>query len=304
LTILLTGGTGFIGSKVVQYLHERGEEIICIDINASGNLENQATVIEGDITDKQVINNVFEEYNPSKVIHLAYLLAAESESRPNRAIEVNCLGTDHVFQTAIRNGVNRVVFASSIATYGTPDPYSDTVHESEISPAMYCQYPSLLYGATKQLNEYQAQRYSDEYAVDIISIRPSIVFGPGRESGLSQWASDFITDPVQGEPGHIPYKPSQQINIVYRNDVADLFVNVATTDTVSHQAYNTGGHLITAEKLAETVEEEVGGTVSCNPDADELPLVADVGHDRAATEFGYGLTPLAEAIHSHANNFQ
>lgn len=301
MTVLNVGGTGFIGAEVTARLEARGEEVVCFDVAPSTDRDLDATVIQGDVTDYDAIAAAIDEHDPSRVIHLAYILTARAEERPNDAVAVNCTGSDNVFHAAVEAGVDRIVYASSIAAYGWPSEYDGTIHEDVDVRAAFQQFPRMyLYGATKQFNEYQGNRYAKEYDVDAIAVRPSIVFGPGRESGLSAWASGFVTDPARGEPGHIPCTPDQPLSMVYRDDVAELFAILTTTTDIDHQVYNTGGHTVTPEELIDVVEREVGGEVTMDPDASPLGLVADVSHERAHTEFGYELTPLATAISDHA----
>ncbi|MEF8863573.1 MAG: NAD(P)-dependent oxidoreductase [Haloarculaceae archaeon] len=88
-------------------------------------------------------------------------MPSESDQSPERAVRVNCVGMDNVLRAAVAGGVDRVVYASSIATYGSPEDYSGTIREDARPPAAYTAYPLLFYSATKQLNEYQARLYAD-----------------------------------------------------------------------------------------------------------------------------------------------
>lgn len=301
MTILNIGGTGFIGAELTARLEDHGEDVVCFDIDPGTHRDLDATVVEGDVTDYDAVATAIDEHQPSRVIHLAYILTATAEKQPNAAVAVNCCGTDNVLHAAGEAGVDRVVYASSIAAYGWPDEYEGTIHEDVDIRAAAQQFPGMyLYGATKQFNEYQGNRYAREYDMDVIGVRPSIVFGPGRESGLSAWASGFVSDPARGAPGHIPCTPDQPLSMVYRDDVAELFAILTTASDVEWNVYNTGGHTVTTEELVELVEREIGGEVSMDPDANRLGLVADVSHDRARDEFGYELTPLATAVRDHA----
>lgn len=301
MTVLNFGGTGFIGGDLTARLLDRGEDVVCFDKDPSMDRRLNATVVEGDITDYHAVATAIDEYEPTCVVHLAYILTATAEEHPNTAVAVNCIGTDNVFHAAAEAGVDRVVYASSIAAYGRPAIYDETIHETVDIPAAFQQFPQMyLYGATKQFNEFQGKRYAHMSGMDAIAVRPSIVFGPGRESGLSAWASGFVSDPVRGEQGHIPCTPDQPLSMVYRDDVAALFAELTTASNVAYDAYNTGGHYITTKDLIAIVENELGGTVTMDQDAEPLNLVADVSHDRAQDEFGYALTPLQDAIRHHA----
>lgn len=301
MTTLIIGGTGFLGSAITERLSEENEDVVCVDIDPTFDGDDEdVTVVRGDVTVDDDLNEAVERYAPDRIVHLAYVLTAESEANPTRAVAVNCLGTDTAFRVAAAHDVDRVVYASSIAAYGRPEAYDDTVYEDSEAPAAFSQYPSYMYGATKQLNEYQARQYADREDINIVAIRPSVVFGPGRSGEIAQWASEFVSGPVRDESTVIPLPPEQDLSMVYRDDVADLFAEVALAERVDHDAYNTGGHVVTARKLAETVGRVVGGEVNCDPDGEPLRMVADLSHQRARDEFGYELTPLEEGIREHA----
>lgn len=303
MTTLNVGGAGFIGAALTDRLRERGEDVVSFDLaHPDGPAPEGVTRVTGDVTDYEAVADAIATHDPDRVVTFAYVLGAESDRSPDVAVRVNCVGMDNVFRAAVDAGVDRVVYASSIVAYGGPDAHEGAVAEDAPSPAAYTEYPLLFYSATKQLNEYQARLYADRAGGDteFAAVRPGIVFGPGREGGLTQWASDIVTKPVRGEPVDLPFRPDQRLSLVYRDDVAALTAELLTADRLAHHAYNTGGHSVTAGELADAVDAEFGGTVRFDPDADPLPLVHDASHDRAAAAFGYDLTPLREAMRRHA----
>lgn len=293
-------GGGFIGSPVANRLVECGESVVCLDRDAEAIPDTtDIDAVTADITDRDAIATAVEMYDLDRIIHLAYMLAAEMERHPTRAIKVDCLGVDNVFNAAAEAGVERVVFASSSAVYGRPGNYDGTVSENTTIPAAFTEFPTYLYAATKQLNEYQARNYTAHTDLDVVCVRPSLVIGPGRGSGATKWASSFITDPACGEMGHIPLRPDERLGLIYYKDVARLFVELAVSEPVSHHTYNTGGHVVSVREAATLVEDVFGETVTWDDEADPLPLVADLSSDRARHEFDYDFTSLEAAIRDH-----
>lgn len=301
MTVLVVGG-GFIGSSVVRQLVDSGESVVCLDHDADALPDVDG--VEGavaDITDRDAVAATVEAADPDRIIHLAYMLAAEMERHPTRAMQVDCVGVDNVFNVAAEAGVERVVFASSSAVYGRPSNYEGTVAEDASIPAAFTEFPTYLYAATKQLNEYQARNYTAHTDLNVVCVRPSLVFGPGRNSGATQWASSFITDPARGKTGHLPLRSDEQLGMVYFQDVACLFVELTLADAVAHDAYNTGGHVVSVREAAELVTDLFGEDVTWNDDADPLPLVANLSGARARAEFEYDLTPLEDALLDHGD---
>jgi UDP-glucose 4-epimerase len=304
VTTLSVGGSGFIGSELTARLAARGDDVVVLDIDPPTDVSGSVTTVEGDVTEYDDVVGAINEYNPDTVVTFAYLLGAESDEHPGRAVRLNCVGIDNVFRAASAAGVERVVYASSIAVYGHPDSHDGPLEEDAKSPAAYREYPLLFYSATKQLNEYQARLYAERSDTEFVAVRPSIVFGPGREGGLTEWASAIVTNPVNNDPVHLPFQPDQRLGLVYRDDVVDLVEAVIDAETVSHHAYNTGDVTVTAQELADAAAEKFGGEVTFDHEADSLPLVADASHQRASTEFGYELTGLRTAMQRHADEIE
>jgi len=299
MTTLNVGGNGFIGSELTDRLARRGEQVVAFDLDPPAPRENVVPV-EGDVTEYADVAAAVAEYEPDTVVDFAYLLGAESDRNPDQAVRVNCVGIDNVFRAASEAGVDRVVYASSIGVYGHPDRHAGAVTEDADPRAAYREYPLLFYSATKQLNEYQARLYDSRGATDFVAVRPSIVFGPGREGGLTEWASAMVTNPVEGEPVHLPFRPDQRLGLVYRDDVVDLTLALADADALAHDAYNTGDVSVTARDLADAIAAKFDGEVTFDREADPLPLVADASHERAAAEFDHEVTALREAMDRHA----
>ena len=299
MTVLIIGGGGFIGSALIARRSSRAEQLIAADLEAPESPE-QVTAVGCDVTDFDDVAEVIDEHEPDTVVTLAYVLGAESDRNPEQAVRVNCVGMDNVFRAATERGVDRLVYASSIGVYGHPDSHDGPITESAESPAAYREYPLLFYSATKQLNEYQARLYADRGETEFVAVRPGIVFGPGREGGLTEWASAMVTDLITDQAVHLPFRPDQQLGLVYRDDVVGLIESLVDAETLRYHAYNTGSIGISARALADTLTDEFGGTVTFDHDAEPLPLVADVSHDRAASELDYDLTGLREALRRHA----
>lgn len=300
----IIGGTGFTGRKVTEQLVDRGESVVCIDIDPVYDLEDEyddVTVVKGDITDEEQLDEIFAAHEPDRALNLAYLLGAETEADPSAALQVNCVGMDNVFSVAAAHELERVLFASSMAVYGRPDSFDGVVTEDAVAPAAYSEYPVMYYVATKQLNEYQAKLYSDQHDTDVVSVRPSTIFGPGREAGYTAWSSDFVSKPAREETAYIPHEPDKELTMIYRDDMARLFAEALLADELAYDAYNSGGHYVTAGELATAVEEVIGGEVVCDPDKPgEYPHVANLSNERAREDLGFELTSLEESIRNHA----
>ena len=120
MSILVIGGTGFIGRRLIPLLAQRGEEIVCMDINpATANyqgLGKQVRVVRGDVSQFDDVMATMVAAKPERVVNLAYFLG--SEYPPRVAFKLNILGMDNCFEAARLAGVKRVAYASSLAVSG------------------------------------------------------------------------------------------------------------------------------------------------------------------------------------------
>jgi UDP-glucose 4-epimerase len=123
--ILVTGGAGYIGSVVVKHLLERGYDPIIFDNLSHGHraaLPGSARLIVGDIADRAMLERIFAEFQPQAVMHFAaFIEAGESMQRPEKYFRNNTANALTLLETVLAHGVQRFVFSSTAALYGTPE---------------------------------------------------------------------------------------------------------------------------------------------------------------------------------------
>jgi UDP-glucose-4-epimerase GalE len=124
MTILVTGGAGYIGSHTARLLHELGRDVVVLDTlehgyrHAVGDLD----LVHGDIADERLVGKTCRKYDVDSVIHFAaYKRVEESVSEPLRYYKNNVAGSIALVEALLEHDVKRVVFSSSAAVYGTPD---------------------------------------------------------------------------------------------------------------------------------------------------------------------------------------
>jgi nucleoside-diphosphate-sugar epimerase len=122
MTILVIGGTGFIGPRLIRRLIDRGERVVCMDLNPGAvspfaAMPSEATLIRGDVTRFDEVMRTVLQIKPERLINLAYGLGA-GEGNPHHVMRLDVLGMDNCFEAARLGGVRRVVYASSIAVSG------------------------------------------------------------------------------------------------------------------------------------------------------------------------------------------
>lgn len=290
-TVLVTGGTGFIGSYAVRDLLEHGHEVVAYDRSTDTRiLENLGVadgveVRRGDVADPTDVFRAVEETGATHVVHLAALLTTSARENPRAAADVNVLGTNTVLEAArvFDDQIERVAWASSAAVYAPPRHYDvDWVDEDELV------YPDTLYGATKEYNEHQARVYHEEYGVDHVALRPTVAYGPYRETGGSAFLANIVEKPALGESYSVDYG-DQAIDWQHVEDIAQAFRKATFTpeSDLTRRVYNVRGELATIREAAETVESIVPDAEVHVSDDGELPWTQNLDMTRAQADLDY-----------------
>lgn len=178
MAVLVTGGAGYIGSHTVAELIALGEEVVVVDSLETGHRDSLlgGTLEVGDIRDRTFMDGVFKKHNIESVIHFAaYSLVGESMSNPVKYYDNNVHGTLVLLDAMKDNGVKRIVFSSTAATYGEPE--RTPIVESDRTN------PTNVYGETKLTMERMMRWFDVAYGIKYVALRYFNAAG-AHESGL------------------------------------------------------------------------------------------------------------------------
>ncbi|HYT86462.1 MAG TPA: SDR family oxidoreductase [Burkholderiales bacterium] len=287
--VLVTGAGGCIGSWVLALLARAGVPACALDLTEDKRRprllieERELEKIRwrtGDISDFETVVRTLEAVRPCAIIHLAALQVPFCKADPIAGAKVNVVGTVNVFEAARRLGIRRLAYASSIAAYGAMDEGHGAMHT--------------LYGAYKYCDEQIAKVYSEDWGIHSLGIRPGVVYGVGRDQGLTSKTTFAILAAAAGKPYEVPF--SGGVSWLYAGEVASAFIHAVARERPGAPVFDMNGVYAPVEeglRILKTLAPSAAITASGQPLAFPMHLP-----DKPLRDFlgDYGEMPLAEGI--------
>ena len=309
MTVLVTGGLGFIGSKVVLQLLKKDIDVLVTDLDIVKNkdkLESNILKIgknkdkvkyqKLDITNYKEIESIFQNNKIDSVINLAYGIGTICEENPLLASKINIIGTTSIFEMIVKYKIRRLVFASSETVYGAHQEFfgNRAVTEEDYSGINNHFYT---YGVMKLLNEFMAEKYIKKHGCSIAYTRPSVVFGYGRQNTAINWAEDFAAKPALGQAAHLPFSKKNRDNWIYVDDCAEQLVRLALKETLNFSCFNTGAETLDGEQLEATVKKIIpDAEIYFDESVKSTPLIDDQNDDRIRKEIDFNPRSFEEGV--------
>lgn len=258
MRVLITGGMGNVGSRLAARLAERGDRVAVFDVRPEP-LEDspelrRCRALVGDIADRAGVFRVFEDGGFDSVFHLAALLSAEAEGDRDRAWRVNMEGTRNVLEAATRFGVGKVVYSSTIASFGP-----GVIEPVGIDAP---QWPVSLYGATKVAGERLGVYYHHRFRLDYRALRiPAVVAPRGGGGGTTAFCSQLYEQAVREGRYEFYVEPTAGRPVLYIDDVVRALMGLhdAPEAGLRRRVYQVGGIAATAREMAAAVLERLPG---------------------------------------------
>lgn len=245
---LITGGAGFIGSHIAEYLVKRGDTVLILDNFNTGKEENlkkiidKVEIIKGDIRDKEKLDDVIK--NIDGIFHQAALASVQdSFTKPDEYFEVNVKGTENIFQIAQKLNL-KVVYASSSSVYGNPKkiPIKEEDPKNPFNP----------YAETKLEDEKLAEKYAKN-GLSVIGLRYFNVFGERQSKEYAGVVKLFLERIAEKLPPKINGEGTQTRDFVFVEDVVKANIMSMESD-IAHTFFNVGtGTNISVLELANSI---------------------------------------------------
>jgi nucleoside-diphosphate-sugar epimerase len=265
-SVLVTGALGCIGAWTVRELVLREAPVVALDrsldtrrlrlVTTPDQLE-KVRLVEGDLTDLATVERVVAEGRVTSIVHLGALQLPFCRADPPTGALVNVVGTVNVFEAVKRRRerIPGVAWASSTAVYSLDDP-SPAPESGGVRPATH-------YGVYKLANEGTARVYWADDGVPSIGLRPYVVYGPGRDQGMTSTPTQAMAAAARGEGFEITYGGVAQYD--YAPDVGRAFVLAARAAVEGARVFNFPGVVASMAEVVAAIEAaapEVAGKVT------------------------------------------
>ncbi len=262
MRVLVTGGGGFIGAWILRELAREGFTPVVLDraddrtkVGEIAGLDFAAGLewVSADIADTRAV--VDAARGCERIIHLAGLLTPACKADPILGAQVNLLGTLNAFLAAREHAMPSVIYMSSIGVFGPdggPEPH-----------------PTTLYGAYKLASEHSARAFFEDNGIASIGFRPYVVYGPGRDGGLSAGPTLACRAAARGEAYTMPITGS--FDMVHVADVAAAFLQAVRMPLDDAHVVNLLGQATSADDVVAAIRDAVpGARIDCA--GDPMPI--------------------------------
>jgi UDP-glucose 4-epimerase len=287
--ILVTGGSGFLGTEVCRQLIDAGQKVI--DVRHKADPSNDVISMSADISDSKQLETIFQVHKISTIIHMAATLTTNSNQNPDLAFRVNVLGSNNLLELAHQYGVNRFIYSSSYSALGYCPIELCPVDES-LAPT-----PDNFYGETKRFVETLGVSYARKFGFQFTAGRMGAVVGPGNALTTSAWRMDIFNMLKTGGKIETKFAPQVTLAISLVEDTARALVTLALAEKNQHSIYNLPNDSLSFQQIAQMVRKlrpDVEFSFGTSTDQDMPPLISA---ERFLQEFShFRHVPLAEAM--------
>ena len=294
MPILITGGMGFIGVGLAHELAAKGQDVVLFDIVARpervSDIKDNVKIIQGDLKVWPEVMNAVKDNKVEEIFHLGSMLSVPSERNPWGSFQTNVAGFMYVMEAARLFGVKKVVFPSSVASYGldTGEVVTDTT----------LQRPVTVYGASKVYGELLGRFYRRRFDIDFRSLRYGGVIGPGvKTPGIAQFYPWMIENAVLGKPFECFVTEDTANPVTYFKDAirATLQLYEAPGENIKTVCYNINefSPSPTARELENTIRKFIPDLkVTYKPDPVVMAFhknqtMKEIDDSRAREEWGW-----------------
>ncbi len=313
--VLVTGGYGCIGAETVKWLLAKTDAAVIAasrDVSAertqrlfSGQDLSRLTCVRLDVRSQPELEEVLTRQEITHVIHLAALQTPDCNAHRDLGLQINLAGTQYLIEAIkkCRPKLERFVFASSISVYGHRSAYPAGTVPMLAEPA-----PTTVYGIWKLAGEHLSRLFCEETGIPTVSLRPGVLFGPGRDAGLTAVTTTAMKRVALETPYEIPFRSRQ--DFLYAPDVGAAFGKVALEPFSGYGVFTLPSHTVETADMVQTMRQAAGDVglaknLAITVGTAEVPFICDLDYQpflQAFPETPH--TPLLAAVRASLEEFR
>jgi nucleoside-diphosphate-sugar epimerase len=306
-TILVTGGYGCIGAETTKWLLRNSDAsvVICSRTVSDERTERifhdvdrkRLTTVGLDVTDQKGLEDLLVDRQVTRVVHLAALQTPDCNAHRRLGLEINVGGTLNVIEAMKACGLplERFIFASSIAVYGPRAAYPPGRVPMLAEPN-----PVNVYGVWKLAGEHLAKIFWQETAIPTLSIRPGVLYGPGRDAGLTSTPTTAMKQLALGRAYEIPFRSRQ--DYLFAPDVGAAFGAAAVEPFNGYGVFALPSTTLSTVEIVDSMrrasaELGLGNNFQITIGKEDVPFICDLEYEPFAKAFAnVPHTPLDDAV--------
>ena len=291
--VLVTGGAGYVGCRLVPKLVNEGYEVSVLDLMYFGNrgldsVKEKINLIKGDIRDNNLLKKSLE--NIDSVIHLAAISNDPcSDLNPRLTEEVNFEATKNLLEISKKNNVNRFIYASTSSVYGIKE-------EPNVTEDMTLN-PLTIYSKTKAKSEEAVRSYNDNNFTTV-NLRPATVCGYSPRQRLDLTVN-ILTDHAINKGAITVFGGDQKRPNIHIEDITDYYVQLLNIpkDKIGGETFNAGYENHTVMEIAKIIKDTVGEEVKINRTPSEDNRSYHISSEKIKKELGlYPKKTIEDAV--------
>ena len=285
MRVFVTGGAGFIGSYLIPELLERGYEVGVFDVKTNPVLLNpissRIVYLQGDLGRVDQLWGAIEKFHPDGIMHLGAILAGLCEENPRRCFDVNFGSTQVLLDACLKFRINKFFMTSSVSVFGrdVPEPVVDSASKN----------PGNVYGQTKLASEHLLLWYARTFGIDACAIRPTLVFGHGRTTGITALFTAKLLDAIARNEEVKVANPDLKGDWLYVKDVVQAILAIWNAKLTNQRVFNIAGSVHSTREVIEIAKAACPGARVSYDQESENPTPYAVAFDDspARKELGY-----------------
>jgi UDP-glucose 4-epimerase len=306
-TILVTGGLGCIGAETSKWLLRNSDASVVVGSRSVSEERmdrvfydvdrTRLTTVKLDITNQHALEEILSEKRITRVVHLAALQTPDCNAHRQVGLQINLGGTLNVIEAMKATGLRpeRFIFASSIAVYGPRSSYP-----AGRVPMLAEPKPVNLYGTWKLGSEHLSRIFCEETGVPTLSLRPGVLYGPGRDAGLTSSPTTAMKHVALGRAYEIPFRSRQ--DYLFAPDVGAAVGLAVLEPFEGYGVFTLPSSTLTTSEIVESMRRAAASLGIADPckitvGNEEVPFICDLEYEPFVETFSkVPHTPLDEAV--------